>query len=89
MQPLQRSYAVTTRIENMLSSGSLNTLYDEAKVYELENADKLTDKDQKKLDNFKANKEIYNAVPRLLKMLSQIRNIIPQNLNMWRYPFRY
>lgn len=63
MQPLQRSYAVTTtRIENMLSSGSLNTLYDEAKVYELENADKLTDKDQKKLDNFKANKEIYNAV---------------------------
>lgn len=63
MQPLQRSYAVTaTRIENMLSSGLLNTLYDEAKVYELENADKLTDKDQKKLDNFKANKEIYDAV---------------------------
>jgi N-6 DNA methylase len=63
MQPLQRSYAVTaTRIENMLSSGSLNTLYDEAKVYELENADRLTDKDQKKLDNFKANKEIYDAV---------------------------
>lgn len=63
MQPLQRSYAVTaTRIENMLSSGSLNTLYDEAKVYELENTDKLTDKDQKKLDNFKANKEIYDAV---------------------------
>ena len=63
MQPLQRSYAVTaTRIENMLSSGLLNTLYDEAKVYELENADKLTSKDQKKLDNFKANKEIYDAV---------------------------
>lgn len=63
MQPLQRSYAVTAaRIENMLSSGSLNTLYDEAKVYELENTDKLTDKDQKKLDNFKANKEIYDAV---------------------------
>lgn len=63
MQPLQRSYAVTaTRIENMLSSGSLNTLYDEAKVYELENADRLTDKDQKKLDNFRANKETYDAV---------------------------
>ena len=63
MQPLQRSYAVTaTRIENMLSSGSLNTLYDEAKVYELENTDKLTGKDQKKLDNFKANKEIYDAI---------------------------
>ncbi len=63
MQPLQRSYAVTAnRIENMLSSGSLNAIYDEAKVYELENADKLTSKDQKKLDSFKANKGIYDAV---------------------------
>lgn len=63
MQPLQRSYAITTaRIENMLSNGSLNSLYDEAKVYELENADKLSSKDQKKLDNFKANKTTYDAV---------------------------
>ena len=63
MQPLQRSYAITaTRIENMLSNGALNALYDEAKVYELENADKLSSKDQKKLDGFRANKDTYDAV---------------------------
>lgn len=63
MQPLQRSYAITaTRIENMLSNGALNALYDEAKVYELENADKLSSKDQKKLDGFRTNKDTYDAV---------------------------
>ena len=63
MQPLQRSYTITaTRIENMLSSGTLNALYDEAKVYELENTNKLSSKDQKKLDNFRANKETYEAI---------------------------
>lgn len=63
MQPLQRSYSITaTRIENMLSSGVLNALYDETKVYELENTDKLSSKDQKKLDNFHANKETYEAI---------------------------
>lgn len=63
MQPLQRSYAITaTRIEKMLSSGALNALYDEAKVYELENTNKLSSKDQKKLDNFRVNKETYEAI---------------------------
>ena len=38
MQPLQRSYAIDEeRIEAMLSSGALSSLYDEAKVMELEN----------------------------------------------------
>ena len=38
MQPLQRSYAITEeRISYMLSKGSLSSIYDEAKVYELEN----------------------------------------------------
>ena len=63
MQPLQRSYAITsTRIENMLSSGALNALYDEAKVYELEHSDKLSSKDQKKLDLYRENKTIYDVV---------------------------
>lgn len=64
MQPLQRSYAITEeRIENMLSKGSLNSLYDEAKVYELENSqEELKDKDQKKLDDFNKNKPIYDDV---------------------------
>lgn len=64
MQPLQRSYAITQeRINNMLSKGVLNSLYDEGKVYELENsAEKLSDKDQKKLDGYKKNKPIYDEI---------------------------
>lgn len=63
MQPLQRSYAITEdRINAMLSSGALSTLYDEAKVDELENMDELTGKDKNKLDNFKKNKPIYDAI---------------------------
>ena len=50
MQPLQRSYAITEeRMEAMLSKGALSSLYDQAKVDELENAEELTGKDQKKL----------------------------------------
>ena len=42
MQPLQRSYAITEeRIEAMLSKGALSSLYDQAKVNELENAEEL------------------------------------------------
>ena len=49
MQPLQRSYAITEeRIENMLAKGSLNSLYDEAKVYELENPTVSVEKEGKK-----------------------------------------
>ena len=46
----------------MLSSGALSALYDEAKVDELENADELTGKDKNKLDNFKKNKPVYDAI---------------------------
>ena len=63
MQPLQRSYAITQkRIAAMLSKGSLSALYDEAKVTELENAEELTGKDQKKLENYINNKPVYDAV---------------------------
>lgn len=67
MQPLQRSYAITEdRINTMLSSGALSTLYDEAKVDELENMDELTGKDKNKLDNFKKNKPIYDTIVEVL-----------------------
>lgn len=57
MQPLQRSYAITDdRIQMMIAKGSLSFLYDEAKVKELEEADELTGKDAKKLENFLNNK---------------------------------
>lgn len=63
MQPLQRSYAVTEeRIQAMLSKGALSNLYDEAKVAELENAEELTGKDLKKLENYQNNKPVYDAI---------------------------
>lgn len=63
MQPLQRSYGITEeRIEGMLSKGSLSSLYDEAKVNELENAEEPSGKDQKKLENFQNNKPVYDAI---------------------------
>lgn len=67
MQPLQRNYAITEeRIETMLANGTLNTLYDPNKVEELESADKLTGKDQTKLNKFYENKPTYDAIVREL-----------------------
>ena len=63
MQPLQRSYAITEeRIAAMLSKGSLSSLYDEAKVSELEDAEELSGKDQRKLENYQGNKPVYDAI---------------------------
>lgn len=63
MQPLQRSYAVTEeRIQAMLSKGSLSSLYDPAKVAELENAEELTGKELKKLENYQNFKPIYDDI---------------------------
>lgn len=68
MQPLQRSYGITEeRIQNMLSSGALNSLYDEAKVYTLENAESLTGKEEKKLETFYEKKPTYDAIIQALK----------------------
>lgn len=68
MQPLQRSYAITQeRIEALIDKGSLSSLYDEAKVDELENSGELSGKDQKKLDSFRANKPVYEAIIETLK----------------------
>lgn len=63
MQPLQRSYAITPeRIEAMLVKGSLSGLYDAAKVDELENAEELTGKEQKKLETYQNNKPVFEAI---------------------------
>ncbi len=69
MQPMQRSYAITEeRIENMLSSGTLNTIYDEAKVYTLENSEEeLSAKDEKILKKNLDNKELYDYIIKTLK----------------------
>ncbi len=63
MQPLQRSYAVTEeRVKAMVEKGGLSALYDEAKVYELENADELTGKERDKLEAYKRSQPTYLAV---------------------------
>lgn len=63
MQPLQRSYAITAeRIEAMLSKGSLSSLYDQAKVDELENAEELTGKERKKLEAYQNNQPVYETI---------------------------
>lgn len=64
MQPLQRSYTITDeRIQQMISKGALGSLYDEAKVNELENSEEeLSGKDIKKLENYQNNKPVFDAI---------------------------
>lgn len=63
MQPLQRSYAITAEhIEAMLAKGSLSSLYDQAKVDELENMAEPTGKDIKKLEAYQNNLPVYEAI---------------------------
>ncbi len=63
MQPLQRSYGITQeRIDNMLAKGTLNSIYDEAKVYELENTEELNGKELKKLEAYQNNKAIFDLI---------------------------
>lgn len=63
MQPLQRSYAITAdRIEAMLAKGSLSSLYDQAKVDELENMAEPTGRDIKKLEAYQNNLPVYEAI---------------------------
>lgn len=63
MQPLQRSYSITTdSIEQMINSGSLDSLYNEAKVMELEEKSKLNEKEEKQLKTFKAGKASFDNI---------------------------
>ena len=64
MQPLQRSYGFTEdRIQNMLQAGALKSLWDEAKVSELEEKGTTASaKEQKALEDFYASKPVYDVV---------------------------
>lgn len=67
MQPLQRSYGITIeRINNMVASGALSSLYNAAKVAELENAEELTGKEEKKLQSYLDNKPLCEAIMQAL-----------------------
>lgn len=69
MQPLQRSYSITEdSIQAMLQAGALSSLYDEAKVAELEEKGvAISGKEQNKLDAYYANRPIYEAVLEALR----------------------
>ncbi len=59
MQPLQRSYSITEeRIESMLQSGALSSLWDDATVYALENPTVKEDDGKKKTKKEKSAEEI-------------------------------
>lgn len=75
MQPLQRSYAINEeRIENMLGKGSLNSVYDEAKIAELQAKDDLSDKEKDKLTDMEAGQPLYEAI------LATLRSAISDKL---------
>ena len=64
MQPLQRSYGFTEdRIQNMLQAGALKSLWDDAKVAELEEKGTTANaKEQKALADYYAAKPVYESV---------------------------
>ena len=68
MQPLQRSYAINDeRIEQLLLSGTLSSLYDAAKIAEIEVKEDPTDKDLKKVEELKKNEPLYNRILEALR----------------------
>jgi len=69
MQPLQRSYAINDeRIENLLLSGALNSLYDAAKIAEIEEKEEPSDKELKKVEELKKNEPLYNRIIQALHL---------------------
>ena len=63
MQPLQRSYAITEdRIQQMLSKGALDSLYNEIKFSDLELMEERSGKEQKQLDKYFVGKPVYDAI---------------------------
>lgn len=63
MQPLQRSYGFTAeRIERMLSKDALKSIYNEAKVLELENKEDQDEKDLAEIEKENAKKPAYDAI---------------------------
>lgn len=71
MQPLQRSYAINEeRIENLETSGKLNSFFDEAKYEEIlekvELNEKLNRTEKNNLEKYKGNVEAYRKIFEIL-----------------------
>lgn len=64
MQPLQRSYAITEdRIQSMLQAGALKSLWDDAKVADLEEKGTAASaKELKTLESYYAAKPLYDSI---------------------------
>lgn len=72
MQPLQRSYGFSKeRIERMLSKDALKSIYNEAKVLELENKEDQDEKDLAEIEKENKKKPAYDAI------LTALNNAIP------------
>ena len=69
MQPLQRSYSITDEsIDSMIQAGTLNKLYDESKVLELQDKGvAITEKEQKTLDTLIKNRTVYSDILQKLR----------------------
>lgn len=72
MQPLQRSYAINKeRIENLETSGKLNSFYDKTKHDEIlekqETSEKLTKTETNNLKKYTENEKTYNKIFEILK----------------------
>ena len=72
MQPLQRSYAINDeRIENLETSGKLNSFYDKTKHDEIlekqETSEKLTKTEKNNLKKYTENGKTYNKIFEILK----------------------
>ena len=80
-QPLQRSYEITEEsIENMLSKGTLSSIYDEGKVFEMENSlEPLDDKEKKKLQSFYDNKPLFDSI--IARLRENISDIVYMNVS--------
>lgn len=62
-QPLQRNYAINDeRIETLKTNGTFDKFYNQDKVDEIQMLDPIPTKEQKELDKYLNNKEIYDLV---------------------------
>lgn len=63
MQPLQRSYAINDeRIEQLLMLNTLSSLYDAAKIAEIDEKEEPSEKELKKVEEYKANEPLHNKI---------------------------
>lgn len=81
MQPLQRSYAITEeRIDHMLQSGALASLWDEGKAAELAALTQPSAKEEKKLLDYRGNKPKYDAILKALRnSISEEKYLSPES----------